>query len=160
MEQALARYHRLLEISLTLNYEIDGMVVKYFMQLNHIGVNIANVAEVQHFYQHILKFLVERRFFVPRNISQMFFGIDAETEVFIVNKETLRLELFVYNEPLKSGYAHLCVEVDDREKTASKCAEQGYPVIRMKRDQGDLLFIKDKAGNVFELKNKPHENLS
>lgn len=130
------------------------------MQLNHIGINIADAAEVQHFYQNVLEFLPERSFPIPRKISQMFFGIDVEAEAFIVKNKTLKLELFVYDEPLKSGYAHLCVEVDNREETVRKCAEKGYPVIRMKREKGDLLFIKDKAGNVFELKNKPHENLS
>ena len=130
------------------------------MQLNHIGINIADAGEIHYFYQDILGFVPERSFPIPREISQMFFGIDGETTAFIIVNGTLRLELFVCNRPVKLGYAHLCIELENREETVLKCAASGYPVIRMKREKGDLLFVKDKAGNVFELKNKQHENLS
>ncbi len=130
------------------------------MQLNHIGINIVDTDEIQHFYQEILGFYPERSFPISTEISRMFFGLNGETKAFIVKNNSLRLELFVYDKPLNTGYAHLCVEVEHREKTARKCAAIGYPVIRMKREQGDLIFVKDKAGNVFELKNKLNENLS
>ncbi|VAW28893.1 hypothetical protein MNBD_BACTEROID07-354 [hydrothermal vent metagenome] len=130
------------------------------MQLNHIGINVANAGEIHRFYQDILGFLPQRSFPIPREIAQMFFGIDEATEAFILLKGTLMLELFVHDKPLESGFAHLCVEIENREDTARKCAAGDYPVIRMKRENGDLLFVKDKAGNVFELKEKPHENLS
>ena len=124
------------------------------MQLNHIGINVANVGEIHHFYQDILGFLPERSFPIPREIAQMFFGIEEETEAFILSNGVLRLELFVYDKPITSGFAHLCIELENREETARKCAASGYPVMRKERENGDLLFIKDKAGNVFELKNK------
>lgn len=130
------------------------------MQLNHIGINIANDGEVQHFYQNILEFYPERSFPISREISKIFFDIDCETKAFIVKNKSLRLELFVYDKPLNTGYAHLCVEVENSEETVRKCTAKGYPVIRMKRENGNLLFVKDKAGNVFELKNMPDENLS
>jgi catechol 2,3-dioxygenase-like lactoylglutathione lyase family enzyme len=124
------------------------------MQLNHVGINIARIGEIQHFYKNILGCVPERNFPVPLDISQQFFGIDNKTEAYIVRYEDMLLELFVYDKPLKTGYAHLCLEVKDREKIVRKCVEVGYPVMRKERENGDLLFIKDKAGNVFELKNK------
>ncbi len=130
------------------------------MRLNHIGLNIASVSEVQDFYQEILGLFSERDFAINQQIAQAFFGIDSETHAFIVRNEDLTLELFVYGKPISLGYAHLCVEVPDREKAVRKCVVKGYQVMRMKRENDDLLFVKDKAGNVFELKNIQYENLS
>jgi catechol 2,3-dioxygenase-like lactoylglutathione lyase family enzyme len=130
------------------------------MQLNHIGLNISDVSEVKHFYQDVLGLQLERGFDISRPVSQKFFGINGATKVFIVRNAHLRLELFVYDSPLKMGYGHLCVEVADREQTVLKCEEKLYRILRMKREKGDLLFVKDKAGNIFELKNMPDENLS
>ena len=124
------------------------------MALNHIGINIADTHEIKYFYEDILEFVPENNFPVPLEISQQFFGIDNKTDAHIVQSEDLLLELFVYDKPLNTGYAHLCLEVKNREKIARKCIENGYPVMRKEREKGDLLFVKDKAGNVFELKNK------
>ncbi len=124
------------------------------MQLNHVGINITDASEIQHFYKNILGFVSERDFPITREISQLFFGIDNKTDAYIVQSEDLLLELFLYDKPLNTGYAHLCLQVKDREKIVRKCIEIGYPVTRKERENGDLLFIKDKAGNVFELKNK------
>lgn len=124
------------------------------MQINHIGINIFDEKEIKAFYQHILELHLERNFEISRHISKKFFGIDNETRAFIVKNEQVTLELFAYDKPLSVGYAHLCIEMDDREKTVRKCEESSYPIMRMKREKGDLLFVKDKAGNIFELKNR------
>lgn len=130
------------------------------MQLNHIGLNISDAGEVKYFYQDVLGLQLEWSFDINRSISQTVFGINGEANVFIVKNEHLRLELFVYDGPLKMGYGHLCVEIADREQTVLKCEEKSYQVLRMKREKDDLLFVKDKAGNVFELKNMPDKKLS
>lgn len=124
------------------------------MRLNHIGINIIEESDIQGFYKDILAFKPEWDFALPTDISQQFFGINQETKVVVLKNETLKLELFVHHETLQCGYSHICIEVDDREETARKCLAGGYPVLRRKRENGDLLFIKDRSGNVFELKNK------
>ncbi len=124
------------------------------MQVNHIGLNISCEGEVSAFYLDILELQANGSFTISRQISQKFFDIPDDTRVFMVKNEQASLELFVYGKPLKTGYAHMCIEVEDREETARRCHEKGYPVMRLKREKGDLLFVKDKIGNVFELKNK------
>jgi catechol 2,3-dioxygenase-like lactoylglutathione lyase family enzyme len=124
------------------------------MQLNHIGINIIEETDIQQFYLDILQFEPDWRFTLPDEISRQFFGISQEPKVVVLKNGQLKLELFVHEEPLTCGYSHLCIEVDDREEIARKCAAAGFPVLRKKRKQGDLIFIKDRSGNVFELKNK------
>ena len=58
-------------------------------------------------------------------------------------KENLHLELFVYSENAKTDFAHICIEVIDREIIAKKSENAGYPITRIqKNDKPDILFIK------------------
>lgn len=38
------------------------------------------------------------------------------------------------------------------KETASKADQHGYSCIRLTRGNSELIFIKDKSGNIFELK--------
>jgi catechol 2,3-dioxygenase-like lactoylglutathione lyase family enzyme len=124
------------------------------MRLNHIGLNISHAGEPNQFYQEILGFVPLHDFSLPKDISHLLFGIEEETKVFVLQNGQVKLELFLHHHPIAPGYAHLCLEMDDREETVRKGSASGYQVIRRKREKGDLLFIKDKSGNLFELKNQ------
>lgn len=124
------------------------------MKLNHIALNITDKEEMQNFYANILGFHVERSFEIDGALSQKIFNISKPAIASILTNGELVLELFVNSKPLQTAYQHLCIEAKDREQIVQNCRKTAYPVIRLKRQRGDLLFIKDKAGNMFELKNK------
>ena len=131
------------------------------MKLNHIGLNILNKNEVIDFYQDILGFHTEYHFDITEEIATIVFGIKNPAEVILCRKENLLLELFVYPENINQGFGHICLNVKNREDIVTKCNEKGYPVIRIKRSsKQDILFVKDKTNNLFELKNDTNENLS
>jgi len=122
-------------------------------KLNHIALNISDVDEVTDFYQDILGFHMEYQFELDSDFASKIFGINKQAEVFHCKNELLNLELFVYPDNPKQIFAHICIEVIDREIIAVKCKNAGYPVTRIKRnDKPDILFIRDRAGNIFELK--------
>jgi len=125
------------------------------MKLSHIGLNIQSKEELVNFYQNILGFHPEYQFELPSVLATEIFELTGQTEVFLYKKENLIFELFVYPENTKMGFTHICIEVADRENIAKKSESAAYPVIRIQRnDKADILFIKDKAGNIYELKNK------
>lgn len=122
------------------------------MKLNHVGIEINREEEIDSFYQKILGFHLERTFEIPAQLSETLFGIREPVQVFLIKKNDNLLELFVYSSPNQSSYRHLCLEVPDRESLADQCTYNNYPVIRVKREErDDLLFIKDRSGNIFEL---------
>ena len=124
------------------------------MKLLHIGLSIHSREELLDFYQNILDFHPDYHFDISLDLTTTVFGIEQQAEVYLYSNQSLQLELFVYPEKTIQGFAHVCIEVHDREMLAKKCELAGYPVIRKQReDKPDFLFIKDKAGNVFELKN-------
>lgn len=123
------------------------------MKLNHIGLNIQGKEELVDFYQNILGFYLEHQFDLNPVLATKIFGLGKQPEVFLYKKENIHLELFVYSEKSTQGFAHICIEVTDREIIAKKCENAGYPITRIQRnDKPDILFIRDKAGNIFELK--------
>lgn len=125
------------------------------MKLNHIGINIQRKEDIVDFYQNILGFHFEHQFELKSSLAGKIFGMEKQTEVLLYKKENLQLELFVHSENTMQGFAHICIEVNDREKIAGKCEDAGYPITRIPRsDKPDLLFIRDKTGNIFELKNE------
>ena len=123
------------------------------MKINHVGINIQSEEEIVDFYQNILGFHFEYQFDLKLVLATKIFDIEKQPKVFLYSNENIQLELFVYPEKTKQGFAHICIEVTDREIIAKKCENAGYPITRIKRnDKPDILFIRDKAGNIFELK--------
>ncbi len=121
--------------------------------LKHIGLNINQKTDISLFYKNILGFSENGRFELKKELSKMLFNIDNKPEVFLLNKEHLVLELFLINERSKLLYGHLCIEVADRKAIAQKAREKGYFVnIIERKDKDDICFIRDRSGNIFELK--------
>ncbi len=131
------------------------------MKLNHVGLNIQSEEEIVDFYQNILGFDFEYQFDMPTELGDEIFGVNKQLKVFLYKREDILLELFVHSVNAKKSFSHTCFEVEDREKIATKCEQSKYQVIRIRRiDKPDILFVKDKAGNIFELKMGNNENLS
>ena len=123
------------------------------MKLNHIALSIQNKEELRDFYEDILRFRFEYQYNVDASLSLTLFGIKKPAEVFRYSKNNLHLELFVANAKITPAFAHIGIDVSDREVIVEKCKKAGYPLTRVERkEKYDLLFISDKAGNKFELK--------
>jgi len=123
------------------------------MQLNHIGLNIQSEEEIVNFYQNILGFHFEHQFDMPVELGNNIFGVNKQLKVFLYKKENILLELFVHSANRGNSCSHICFKIKDRDSIATKCEESNYQVIRIKRiEKADILFVKDKAGNIFELK--------
>lgn len=124
------------------------------MKLEHIALSITDPEDIKNFYQDTLGMDKVKDFVLNKSLANDIFGINKDTEVFLLQKELLFFEIFVVDTISTSNFNHICLAVDDR-KTVIKHAEQnGYPVICKKRKNSDLIFIKDKSGNIFELKDK------
>lgn len=120
--------------------------------LNHIALTIRDVEEIDNFYNKLLGCNLEKKFKINSELSFQIFNIKRETEVFLVRKENLFFELFLYPETVKLAYSHVCINVPEREKLVRLAGKENYKVKRIARDIHDLLFISDKNNNIFELK--------
>ncbi len=125
------------------------------MKLNHIALSIQNKEELRDFYEDILGFHLEYQYEIDESLSSTIFDIEEPAEVFRYSKDNLHLEFFVSSKKTIPAFAHIGVDVEDREETVKECQKAGYKVTRVvRKEKYDLLFVSDKAGNKFELKNK------
>lgn len=120
--------------------------------LNHIGMVINKVSEIENFYQNILGMKIVKQFRLDRELSNKIFKIDRETDVYMMQKDDLILELFVAQNPDSVNYQHICISVHSRKKIIEKAKKDNYSCLIMPRKKYDIVFIKDSSGNIFEVK--------
>ncbi len=122
------------------------------MKLQHIAFSVSNIDEIENFYADILEMKKLRSFVLIKELAHKIFNINKDVDVFLMKKEELTFEIFVSNQKGKKGFSHICISVKDREKLVKKVEAQNYECIRIERDSFDLIFIKDKSDNIFEIK--------
>jgi catechol 2,3-dioxygenase-like lactoylglutathione lyase family enzyme len=123
------------------------------MKLNHIALNIIKVDEITNFYQNILGFHLEYQFELPATLSNSILGINQSMPAYICKNEQVAFELFVLPENTNQALAHVCLELSDRNELINQCISKGYKIKNIQRDnKPNLLFIWDKPGNCFEIK--------
>ena len=70
----------------------------------------------------------------------------------MLSKNELNIEIFVSRQEQIHNYNHLCISMKNRETFIQKVRKKGYNCIVIKRDKSDLVFIRDKSNNIFEIK--------
>ena len=123
------------------------------MKLKHIAITIDNSDEIINFYQRILGMEEVRNFVLDKSLSAKIFGVKENLPVYLMQKDDLVLEIFIYKQN-QQPVNHLCISVENREKLTKELQEKGYETIIIEREQPDLVFIKDKSGNIFEIKQR------
>ncbi|MEA1986461.1 MAG: VOC family protein [Candidatus Marinimicrobia bacterium] len=122
------------------------------MELQHIGISISDEKEIVNFYQNILDMKILRKFLLSAKLGKKIFNIEKETEIFLMGKDKLIIEIFINKNNTNKNFNHICFSTTDRELLISKAEKNNYECIREEREHYDLIFIKDNTGNIFEIK--------
>lgn len=123
------------------------------MKPEHIAITVTGSDEIINFYQRILGMEEVRNFVLDKSLSAKIFGVKENLPVYLMQKDDLVLEIFIYKQN-QQPVNHLCISVEKREKLTKELQEKGYETIIIERKQPDLVFIKDKSGNIFEIKQR------
>lgn len=122
------------------------------MKLEHVAITITDFNEIEQFYHEILGMNEIKSFVLDKVLARDIFDIEEETKVFLFQKNTLLLELFLMQERCAHGFNHLCISTNNREEIVKKATQHSYRCLRLKREKSDMIFISDNSGNVFEVK--------
>jgi len=122
------------------------------MKLEHIALTISEPADIKDFYLDILGMKEVKNFVLNKVLTNKIFGINNETSIFLLQKDDISLEIFILPGQSKHSFEHICFAVRDRETLVENSIKQNYECIRIERDLFDLVFIKDRSGNIFEIK--------
>ena len=124
------------------------------MKLEHIGIAIRDSSDIKRFYQNILGMNEVRDFCLNKELAWEIFGINYNPKVHVLEKDNMFLEIFISPELYNQCFRHLCISVKDRNLIIKKANQRNYEIIHKKRGKSDLVFIRDKAGNIFEYAKK------
>ena len=122
------------------------------MKLEHIALNITDHNEIINFYQNVLGMVEIRKYELDKDLAELFFNLHEKTSVYLMQKDDLFLELFVYTKSFNNGFNHICVKVKNREAIVANAKKYSYKCIHRKREHFDQIFISDNSGNIFEIK--------
>jgi len=124
----------------------------YKMELEHIALSVSDYNEIEKFYTNILGMKQIKSFVLRKDLAANIFEINEEISVFLLQKDKVIFEIFITPVSRKKAFDHICISIKNRKKFINKVMLSGYKLIRIKRELFDLIFIKDKDGNVFEIK--------
>lgn len=130
----------------------QGFLKIYKMKLEHIALSVSDHQEVEKFYMYVLGMKQIKNFVLRKDLAANIFGINKEIAVFLLQKDKVVFEIFVTTEYRKQKFDHVCISIKNREEFINKAMINEYEVIRIKREIFDLIFVKDKDGNIFEVK--------
>ena len=123
--------------------------------LEHIGITINEESDIQAFYKDLLGLKEVQKFDLYKDLSEKLFGVSSEVSVTQLSSDDLFMELFLTDKKQNPVYNHICISVRNRDSLIKKAESMGFPVTQMKREsRDDLIFIRDKSGNVFEIKSR------
>jgi len=122
------------------------------MKLAHIALSVSDHKEIEKFYTNVLGMKQIKNFVLTKSLTANIFGINEEIYVFLLQKDRVVFEIFITTEYRKQAFEHVCISIKNREGFINKAIINGYKVIRIEREVFDLIFIKDKDGNIFEIK--------
>jgi len=120
--------------------------------LNHIGITINNVSDINNFYLDILGFEEVKQFEISQDISVEIFNLDNSAKVYILQKESILLEAFVSSEITPKQYDHICLNCTNRNEITKAAQIRNYKCTIIPKTDYDMIFISDLSGNIFELK--------
>lgn len=121
----------------------------------HIGITITDPTEIEDFYKELLGLELEREFTLSKDLNQKIFGFYESVPIYLMKNGDINIEIFVTHLPSRKNYTHLCIELENREKFVEKAKQKNYRTVVLERpERPDLIFIRDKFGNLFEIKEK------
>jgi len=119
--------------------------------LHHIALSIKR-SDLKAFYIKLLGGkVIDYNTLVSEQMYRIF-NIPQAVEVYYVEIDQTIFELFIHDTPLPVTYNHHCLVKTDAADVFQKAYKKHYPVYRRAVKTKETFFIRDKNGNLFELK--------
>ena len=117
----------------------------------HIALTYENREEADIFFNKILGLKLIKSSILSEKLTEEIFKIKKETVIDVYSNDSSYFEIFISKVKNKHIFDHICIKVDDKERFIKKCEENKIKPICIKKGEKTLLFVKDYAGNLFEV---------
>ena len=120
----------------------------------HVALQYADRKKAELFFTKILGLELLKTFELTKELSDNIFGIKEEVTVDVYANDHSYFEIFITKRKTNYSYEHVCIEINNEEEFVKRCGEYDIKPIFVKKGERTLLFIKDFADNLFEVKNR------
>ena len=126
------------------------------MKIEHLAVSSNSEEDSDNFFIKLLGLKKLRSFVVSSDLMEQFFKVKKEHKVIRYGNEEVSIEVFITDDKSKvlDKFTHICLVIEDRAKLIDTARQMNYEVIKVPRKNSDVfyLFLKDKFGNLYEIK--------
>jgi catechol 2,3-dioxygenase-like lactoylglutathione lyase family enzyme len=122
--------------------------------LQHVALQYTDSKKADIFFTKILGLTLEKEFCLSEDLSDRIFGIKENVDIKIYGDKQIKFEIFFSQKPKNIGFEHICIEIQDKERFIERCNKYDIKPIFVKKGEKILLFIKDYADNLFEIKER------
>jgi len=120
-------------------------------KIHHIALTYEKREEADIFFSKILGLKLTKSSILSEKLTEEIFKIKEETVIDVYSNDSSYFEIFISKVKNKHIFDHICIKVDDKERFIKKCKENKIKPIYIKKGEKTLLFVKDYAGNLFEV---------
>ena len=118
----------------------------------HVALQYKDRNKAEVFFTKVLEIPLKKTYPVSKELSKTIFGIDEELLVDVYDNEKICFEVFITKKQTKYTYEHTCIEIKDQDGFIKRCKKYGIEPIFAKKELKTLLFIRDFADNLYEIK--------
>ena len=122
----------------------------------HTGLTVNRPEEIRDFYEDVLGFELKRKFTLDQNISHKIFNEAATVDVYLMAHDDAQLEIFLSPLKEKKVFTHVCLAYAENETIYEKAVRHGYDTVVKENPGFNTYFIRDRSGNMFEVKKVTH----
>lgn len=120
--------------------------------LQHIGLEARDKGTAARFFVDVLGLEERKTATLSPELNFAIFGVDEPVTMVVYGNEEMSVEVFLSGSPVSPSYQHACLVVPSRETLLERCRRYDVPVITVPKGDRELLFIRDFAGNLYEIK--------
>jgi catechol 2,3-dioxygenase-like lactoylglutathione lyase family enzyme len=126
------------------------------MRILHIGLGASSEKNADLFFQGLLGLEKTAPVCLAAELGRGIFAINRELKVINYKGEGIHFEVFIdpLYRPAEQTVIHACLELDDQPGFLKKYSEAGLKVSRTPKGDAFVIFISDRDGNLFEIKQK------
>ena len=120
----------------------------------HGGVSFSSEEHARQVFADLFGMTETRSFELDEALCEALFGRPRHIKVLVFDAGLFPVEVFVdpAGAPRDKDYDHLCVEVGEREAVIAEAVALGLRIRRGKKGDKEIVFLTDRDGNQYELK--------
>jgi catechol 2,3-dioxygenase-like lactoylglutathione lyase family enzyme len=122
------------------------------IKIHHIALSCPDEEKAEIFFGKVLSLKKEKEFTLFADLAEQIFGINREIKVEVYSNNQVSFEIFITSEKLKITYEHICLTVPSKKELISRCKAHGVETTKVKRNEKEILFLKDFSGYLYEIK--------